>query len=144
MNPKKQNYLTVLISIITLSTFLSSCGFNTQRTSDKKGKQWVYIELTTVTKSDTTNYYYYGQVKKALLHDIDSNPGLSGLFTLSNIRYWNDNDLLEVYEDEDLEGSIVFSIRDIKEIVLYKVDPVYTFEIDELHATCKAIRAKNK
>lgn len=144
MNSIKQNYFIILISIITLTILLSSCGFNTQRSSKAKGKQWVYIELTTVTTSDTTNYYYYGQVKKSLIRDIDSNAGLTGLFTLSNIRYWNDNDLLEIYEDEDLEGSIVFSIQDIKEIVLYKVDPVYSFEIDELHATCKAIRAKKK
>ena len=144
MKFKKRNHLAILISIISLSAIITSCGFNTQRPSVEQGKQWVYIELTTVTKSDTTNYYYYGQIKKALIREIDSNAGLTGLFTLSNIRYWNDNDLLEVYEDKNLEGSIVFGIQNIKEIVLYKVDPIYTFEVDELHPSCKAIRVKNK
>lgn len=62
------------------------------------------------------------------------------MFTLSNIRYWNDNNLLELYEDDKLEGDLIFKIQDIEEVILYKDDPINLFKLEELHESAKKNR----
>lgn len=95
-----------------------------------------------MSPTDSTDYFYFGQINKSLISEIDSNENKKGLFTLSNIRYWNDNELLELYEDEKLKGSVIFKIQDIEEITLYKDDPIYLFDLEELHESTKTLRAK--
>lgn len=65
-----------------------------------------------------------------------------GLFTLSNIRFLNDDGLLELYEDNNLSGDLIFRVQDIEEVVLYKDDPVNSFKLDELHESTKKLRKK--
>ena len=143
MDPKKKIFFLILISIFTLSTWLISCGPLDEKSPKGQEKQWVYIELVTESQRDTTDYFYFGQIKKSLIDGINSNEDKNGLFTLSNIRLWNDDDLLEIYEDEKVDGNKVFKIQDIQEITLYKDDPINLFDLKELHKSAKELRAPN-
>lgn len=126
--------------VFTLAISLTSCVFLDEKPSENIKKQWVYVELVTESKTDTTEYFYFGQIRNSLVEAINLNENKKGLFTLSNIRYWNDNNLLELYEDDKLEGDLIFKIQDIEEVILYKDDPINLFKLEELHESAKKNR----
>lgn len=138
MNKK---YFIQLFSILTLTLLISSCDIQ-EKTHEIKGKQWVYVELITQSKKDTSDYFYYGQIKKSVLEKINSNPSAEGLFVLSSVRFTNDDQELEIYENDKVGSSLMFRIQDIEEITFYKDDPVYLFDLNELHESAKKIRNK--
>tara|TARA_R110002012_G_scaffold321930_1_gene552457 strand:- start:37481 stop:37909 length:429 start_codon:yes stop_codon:yes gene_type:complete len=142
MRNNKNNTSSIFIFLLTLS--LSSCKFTNEKPIVEPERQWVYIELVTQSKKDTTDYFYYGQIKKSLIKEIDLHEDKKGLFMLSNVRYINDDDLLQLYEDSNLDGNLMFKIQDIEEVVLYKDDPVNFFDTKELHESAIAIRNKQK
>lgn len=134
----------ILFLLLGFAFFFKSCVLFEEKPLQNHEKQWVYIELITESKTDTTEYFYYGQIKKSLIDEIESNEEKKGLFTLSNIRLWNDNQLLELYEDNNVKGELIFKIQDIEEIILYKDDPINLFDLEELHESCKKIRNEKK
>lgn len=69
---------------------------------------------------------------------------MKGLFVLFNVRYVNNDDLLELYEDDKLSGDLVFRIQDIEELVFYKDDPIQLFEIEDLHSSALELRNKEQ
>jgi len=103
---------------------------------------WVYIELVVDMPNDTSSYYYYGQINESVFTQINNNPQSNGLFILSDIRFWNDDDLLEVYENEDYIGKRVFHIQDIRQIRAYKKDPIYVYKPEELHFSARSLRVE--
>ncbi|TLX72590.1 hypothetical protein E9993_17285 [Labilibacter sediminis] len=106
----------------------------------KKEKVWVRIELQQELVRDTTDYYYMGQINKDILDKIDVQRSPQGLFKLSNIRYWNNEDLLQIHENENSFDCRYFKIEDIQFIKPLKKDPVFIYEPDELHASAKKLR----
>ena len=142
MNNKQVMLPLILISLLTLSTCLTSCNNLNNKTIEESQKEWVYVELITISPRDTTDYFYFGQMKKSIINNINANEEKKGLFTLSNIRLWNDDDLLELYEDEKLKGTIIFKIQDIQEVTIYKDDPVNLFDLEKLHES--ALKYRNK
>ncbi|MGV6830864.1 MAG: hypothetical protein ACWA5P_04765 [bacterium] len=131
--------IQIIIMIILTLSFIS-CNITENNDTEK---QWVYIEINTVSKTDSTDYFLYGQINKSILKKINKNENTNGLFILSNTRFTNDDNLLEIYEDELLSGKLVFRIQDIEEIKFYNDDPVLLFNIDELHESAKLIRNKS-
>lgn len=95
-----------------------------------KDRTWVYVELETVTFDDTTNYYYFGQMKQDLLESFDKVQELKGLFTLTNVRYYGDNDIVTLYSDERDKGLLIFKIDDIVKIDVLNRDPMLDNEQD--------------
>ncbi|MBJ2172919.1 hypothetical protein JBL43_01635 [Aureibaculum sp. A20] len=136
---RKIIFLKIFALVITSFT---SCDIMEGNTKPKE-KQWVYIELSTISKTDTTDYFLYGQINKSIINKINDNEGAKGLFVLSNARFTNDDELLELYEDRQLSGELVFKIQDIEEIKFYNDDPVKLFDINELHESAKKLRNKN-
>lgn len=127
---------TRFLIISTLNLLLFSCDFFDQENENLE-KQWVYIELITESKSDTTEYFYFGQINKSILNKIESDKIENAHFRLSNIRYWNDDHQLELYEDKKLVGELIFRLKDIEEVTLYKDDPINLFDDDELHESIR-------
>ena len=107
-----------------------------------KNKKWVFVELKTTLLRDTSDYFYFGQISEEIINQIDNNQNTTGLFILSNIRFWNNDDLLEIYEDEELGGFKIFRVSDIHHLRTYKKDPVLIYDMDELHESSKNIRSK--
>lgn len=139
----KKKYFIFLFSILALTLLISSCDIQ-EKTPEIKGKQWVYVELITQSKKDTSDYFYYGQVKKSVLEKINTDPTVEGLFVLSNVRFTNDDQELELYENDKVGSTLMFRIQDIEEITFYKDDPVYLFELDELHESAQKLRNRTK
>jgi hypothetical protein len=55
----------------------------------------------------------------------------------------NKDDLLTIYDDKETFGVLAFRIEDIQHIMLYKDDPVYLFEIEELDESALRMRKLN-
>jgi hypothetical protein len=122
---------------------LTSCSsFMTKSKADIE-QIWVYVELESANKKDTSIYYFYGKINQSIFDEIERNPKASGLFVLSDVRYTNKDDLLTIYDDKETFGVLAFRIEDIQHIMLYKDDPVYLFEIEELDESALRLRKLN-
>ena len=66
-----KNISPILIYVLTLS--FTSCNFSNEKVNSQVDRQWVYIELITESKTDTSEYFYYAQIKKSLIDGIESN-----------------------------------------------------------------------
>lgn len=119
--------------LIVLSIFLSSCLNGKYDVGKKDAKVWVYMEIETILKKDTSQNYIYGQIKKSILDEMRNNPKASGIFFVDNTRYINDDDLLEIYADEKDTGELAFRLEDIKTLDVLKKDPIRTFDKEQLH-----------
>ena len=106
----------------------------------KREKVWVRIEIQQELVRDTTDYYYMGQINKDILDKIDTQRYPRGLFKLSNIRYWNDDDLLQIHANENSFDCRYFQIEDIKFIKPLKKDPIFIYDFEELHDSSKKVR----
>ena len=132
-------------SIITLILFFCSCStFVNQEELKPENKKWVYLEILNIMKGDSTNYYLYGKINNSILTKINKNEKSSGLFKFSEIRFINDDDLFEIYEDENDSGDLYFRIENIKKISVYKRDPIYTFKDNKLHKSTLKIKLNSK
>ena len=91
----------------------------TNNTSEPQKKVWVYIEIKKVLPRDTSDYFFYGKMNESLINRINDDKDVKGLFMLSDIRYWNDDDLLQIYEDDEDTGYKIFRLEDIQYINAY-------------------------
>lgn len=132
---------------ITLSLLIFGCKIsdfsNNNSTEQTDDKIWVYLEIKKILPRDTSDFYFYGQINKTIVDKINKNPKIDGLFILSDIRYWNDDDLLQVYEDNKDNGYKIFRISDIQYLTSYKTDPIFNIELNQLHESAKKIRNEN-
>lgn len=114
--------------------FLCFSCFNSKydvQTTEKK--EWVYMEILTTMKKDTSTNYVYGQVKKSIIDKIRNDESAKGLFFVENLRYFNDDDLFQVYEDKNDKGILVYRIENIQKIEFYKKDPILVYKKEQLH-----------
>ncbi|MEZ5024279.1 MAG: hypothetical protein R2728_13640 [Chitinophagales bacterium] len=99
---------------------------------DNEKKVWVYVEITVEQKRDTSDYYYYGQILENLFEEIQNERIENKYFELSNIRFWNDDDLLELLENDDRFDNKIFRMNDISYLTAYKKDPILIYDEEEL------------
>jgi hypothetical protein len=111
-----------------------SCEF-----SSNHSKEWVYIEVETVVKKDTTYDFLYGQIYQSLIDKINNNENATGIFFITNTRFVNQDDLLQVYADGNDKGMLAFRIENIKSMVVYQKDPIHIYKEDQLHESAKAL-----
>jgi len=140
---KKHTPFLIALSILVLAIAgwkFSYFDFMTLDHSEEK--VWVYIEVEVELASDTSNYFYHGQIKKSIINTMDANPNAKGFFKLYNIRYWDKDDLLAIYEDNYRLGYKIFKIENIRYLQAYKNDPVLSFDETDLHHSSKALRAR--
>lgn len=122
---------------------LCSCNGWVSKGNANSEKQWVYLEVESILKSDTSVYFYYGQINKSILEEIYSNPEASGLFALSNTRYTRkDDNLIAVYDDAETNGTLIFRIEDIQYVSQYKNDPIELFDDSELHESAIILKKR--
>lgn len=138
MNNRKN--LTIFITLLSSLIFLASCESLDNSEIQSSEKVWVFLELEKSMQSDTTDYFLYGQIKESILNKIDNNEKAKGVFLLDNIRFINNDDFLQLYEDESDQGKIFFRIEHIQTVRLLKDDPVMTYPENELHESVVNIR----
>ncbi|GGD27006.1 hypothetical protein [Flavobacterium orientale] len=129
-----------LLRIFTIVLTLSLTSCNKPTPSEEQPipetdtyNQWVYITIETVLTRDTTTYFYYGKINDQVMKRLNKGNE-TGHFTLKDIRYLDNDDLLELYEDEFTTGDLIFRVQDIARIQLLKKDPIYFYDIKELSA----------
>ncbi len=111
--------------------------------TNKQNKQWVYVKLISEMRKDTATYsYYYGCMNKNVVEQIKKND-ISGMFILSDMRFLNDSDKLELYENNLESGMCIFRVKDIVRLDLEKKDPVLTYKVEELTDSAKAFLKKH-
>jgi hypothetical protein len=112
------------ICIVFFLPLFLSCN---QRPSEMLNikKTWVYVELEIVTRGDTSEYYYFGQISQRTLDKLALEENYNGFFVLENVRYFNDLDEIEDYEDSSDSGTLFFRTQDITKIEVLKTDPLY-------------------
>lgn len=124
---------TKIIFVFTTIYLLISCGELIKKTTPEKVKtSWVYVELETIMKKDTTLNYLYGKMNTSILDNLE-NKNKNTVFKISEIRYMNTEDKFQLYKDEDESGTLFFRVESIKKISLYERDPIYSFDKEELH-----------
>ncbi|MFT7345215.1 MAG: hypothetical protein ACI9XP_001809 [Lentimonas sp.] len=130
--------------ILLFGIMLVSCGKATKgnKSETKSNLRWVYLVAQTAMQTDTTEFFLYGQIKTAIAEDLMGNQKSSGVFHIEKLRYYNDDDLLEIYEDEKDEGLFIFRIQDVRRIELLKKDPVLSMDEEELSE--KSLKYKKK
>ena len=137
-----RNKTLILLLIITIMQI--RCNYTEIAFEDNRNfKQWVYVELIYIMKSDTTTNFYYGQINEEALDRINKN-NLDGFFQLRNIRYLDKNDKLAIYESKIDMGRTTFKIASIVRIDFEKDDPIYTYSFSDLDDNSKAYFEKNK
>jgi hypothetical protein len=140
---------TPIISLLVLlSLLLTSCHNSTPPEEQPIPEtdtynQWVYITIETVVTRDTTTYFYYGKINDQVINRLNKGNE-TGHFTLKDIRYLNNDDLLEIYEDEFSTGDVIFKVKDIARIQLLKKDPIYYYDIKELSANALRLSKQKK
>jgi len=130
--------LSVSLFGVIVSLFFVSCNLKQEKTStnEKSRMEWVYINIDSKMAKDTSSYFYYGQVSSETLLRLKSDQ-TKGMFSLENIRYFNTDDLLEIYEDMDYKGEKLFKLADVSRVDILKKDPVLIFDSVELAKSAK-------
>ncbi len=118
------------------SFFITSCDLKKTETisKEKDRLQWVNLHMDVVMKHDTTSYYYYGQISQNDIDQLQNQPK-KGMFTLRNIRYFNTDDQLEIYEDANYTGKMLFNYKDVSWVEILKKDPILIFDSLQLGDT---------
>lgn len=125
--------ITKLYLILFSLILFISCGDLINKTTPKKKKSsWVYVELETINKGDTTVNYLYGKINDVILNKLE-NKKKTDIFKISDIRYFNTDDQFQLYKDDDEMGVLYYQVGSIKKISLYERDPIYSFDKEELH-----------
>ncbi len=141
---KKFNFISILILLVLLTWLITHKRKKLQNFISPGEKQWVWVEIKTVMPRDTSDYYYFGQISPSIVDKIAQHEDKEGLFILSNIRYWNDDDLLQLFENDDNLGDKVFQIQSIQNMTLLKKDPINIYDSLELHETALRLRKSCK
>ena len=121
-----RNFQSILfLSIFFL--FLSACNveeFDAISELDDKEKIWVFIQFNVARENGTIkDYFYFGKINASLYDKITKNKIRKGFIRLTNIRFWNNDDMIESTEDDIYDNEMVFRIEDIKKIDLVKREP---------------------
>lgn len=118
------------------SFFITSCNLKKTETISKENERlrWVNLHIDVIMKRDTTTYYYYGQMSQNEIDRLQNQPE-KGMFTLRNIRYFNTDDRLEIYEDANYTGKMLFKYKDVSWVEILKKDPILIFDSVQLANT---------
>ena len=112
--------------LLALFTTLALSGCFSQASPDTSGETvWGFFHINIVHEDDDLeSYYYYGQVAKPLLEQIQNNEVNKGFILLKNVKYWGNDNIIHLYEDGENTGDLIFRIEDIVKIKLVKNTPV--------------------
>ena len=128
-----KNKTSIIFLFFLVFSLFNSCGELVKKTAQKKQKSsWVYLELETILKKDTTISYLYGKVNTSILDKLED-KNKNEIFKISEIRYFNDDDLFQLYKDDDESGILFYRVESIKKISVYERDPIYSFTKEDLH-----------
>lgn len=115
-----------VILCFALAFMLSACEpmkMSARSYENCQNTLWVYIEIQSNGNESDYRYFLFGEMKESLLNDISNNVIESGFFMLSSVKYYDNNNLVANYADDEYTGNMVFRIEDIQMIKKMKKAP---------------------
>ncbi len=133
-----------IIPGLLFTCFLFSCDNlkSLEENEPVTEKTWVNITIRYDSNNGFQFYYYFGQIEESLCDKISKNIIEKGFIKIDNLRYWNDDDKIEVYEDETEPGIKIFRIEDIRKMSVLKGDPVVTYKKVSLSEKSLKVRSE--
>ncbi len=126
--------MTLLLSLFVMLASCDQMKLSANSYENSQKTIWTYVE----TKSDETEsqyrYHLFGQMKESLFYEISNNVIESGFFMLSSVKYYDNNNLVAEYADDQYTGNLVFRIEDIQMIKQMKKAPKIGLEPNEATA----------
>lgn len=136
--------LMAVVLVFAACNARESVGSKAKFEVNEKDGIWVFIKIKENLRRDSGEYYYYGKINERIIQKVQVGDEVTGLFMLSDMRFINDSDKLELYEDNAMAGSRIFRARDIVDIELQKDDPVCTYKKEELAENALKLLKKKK
>ena len=124
------------LSLIVILSLLYGCNIDSYFFSDKtisnEHKIWSFIEFQVPnTQGILEDYYYFGLVSEDLYEKIKSHQVKDGLIFMESVRYWNNDDVIESYDDEIYSDELAFRIEHIVKFERVKKEPEIGFKYDD-------------
>ena len=124
------------IIVLLLFMSLSACNIDSiffpKKPAASGEKIWSFIEYHVPEKDGSIeDYYYFGLVSKDLYEKIKSNEVKDGMIFMEKVRYWNNDDVIEGYDDELYSDELAFRIEHIVKFERVKKEPVVGFKYDD-------------
>ena len=102
------------------------------KTISNEHKIWSFIEFQVPnTQGILEDYYYFGLVSEDLYEKIKSHQVKDGLIFMESVRYWNNDDVIESYDDEIYSDELAFRIEHIVKFERVKKEPEIGFKYDD-------------
>lgn len=119
---------TIIISLLMAIT-LTGCNLSeeVQAVTENidSNKVWVFMQFNVPEEGDKIeSYYYYAEIAESLYKKINANELSSGFLYMTNVKYWNNDDILQEYKDDESSGELVFRIEDVRRIEKLNQEPV--------------------
>lgn len=93
---------------------------------------WVWTQFNVPEEHNRTeSYYYYARINKGLYNGIINNKIEEGFILLRDVRYWNTEDVIEIYDTDLEKGNVTFRIEHIVHMVEVKKPPVAGYKYDD-------------
>ena len=116
--------LFILSSLLGFSGCDAEDTFTAIKQSIDEDTIWVFAQINIPEDNDeVADYYYYGRIKKDIYDLIIDGQLKNGFILFRDIRYWNNDDEVEKFEDEAYAGDATFRIEHMVKIDLIKGDP---------------------
>jgi hypothetical protein len=146
MKGKKMNPLNFLKTLMIFFIFLQIIFVGCVQVPHPQNKEevWVFLTIRYETNNGYNFDYYFGTIDKNLYQKISENKVNQGFITLKNVRYWNNDDKIEIDRDDQDVGTRTYRIEDIREIKLKKGDPIFIYPDDDLSESTKIFVADSQ
>jgi hypothetical protein len=116
--------LLLLASLLVFTGCDAEDTFTTIKQSIDEDTIWVFAQINIPVEDDKIeDYYYYGRIKNDIYDLMVDGQLKDGFILFRDIRYWNDDNKVEKFENEADAGDITFRIEHIVKIDLSKGDP---------------------
>ena len=118
--------ITLLTSIILIGS--SGCVtddiVDTVKQSIDEDTLWIYAQINVPEEEGIEDYFYFGRVNKGVYTKFVDHEIKDGVIVFRDVRYWNTDNKIEVYEDAVDTGTLIFRLEDVVYLRVQKGDPL--------------------
>lgn len=116
---------TIILLVVTLA--FVGCDAqqiaSTVKQSVDEDTIWIFAQINVPEPGTIDDYYYYGRVQRELYEQMIDGKVTTGFILFRDVRYWNNDDQIEKYEDNAETGDLTFRIEHIVRMNVNKGDP---------------------
>lgn len=126
--------ITILIFFVVVLAACDQMKMSANSYENSQKTVWTYVEIQSDGADSDYRYFLFGEMKESLFDDISNNVIEAGFFMLASVKYYDSNNLVAEYSDDEYTGNLVFRIEDIQMIKQMKKAPKIGIEPNEATA----------